>query len=334
MSYRRRALLLAVSLMFLGAVSVAPAADAKYLPDDAEVIITVNFRQIMASELVKAQKDAAAKLKALVEEKIPADAQKWLKKAGIDLTSDVGSITVAVPAKKDPKDSVFAVVEGSFQPDKIFDTAAEAAKQFGEIIKITRQGQQQIVEVTPPEGGALFVTLAGKEILVASTSKAMLAAALARVAGDQESKLKKEVRALLKTTNAQQSFSAIATGRAIAKLLENAPIPPQQAQMVGPVLKNIEGLSAAVTITKDVQFQIGIGTKDGETANNLAKGATFGLTLVKGMLDQKAMEDAKLVPLTEIVKTLRVNAQGNSVMFQGQATLENIDKLIKNFQPQ
>lgn len=334
MSHRRGGLLLAVSLLFLGAVSVAPAADIKYLPDDAEVVVTINFKQMMASELVKAQKDAAAKLKAMVEEKIPPDAQKWLKKAGIDLLNDLGSITVAVPAKKDPKDSIFAIVEGSFQPDKFYATAAEAAKEFGEVIKITRQGQQQIIEVMPPEGGAMFVTLAGKDIMVASTNKARLTAALARVAGDQESKLKKEVLALLKNTNTQQSFSAIATGQAIAKLLENANLPPKQAAMVGPVLKSIEGLSAAVTITKDVQFQIGVGTKDAETAKNLVTGATFGLTFLKGILDQKAMEDAKLAPAAEIAKTLRVTAQGNSVIFRGEATLENIDKLIKNFQPQ
>ncbi|MBM4070194.1 MAG: hypothetical protein FJ271_14760 [Planctomycetes bacterium] len=330
----RRCGLLAVSLLFLGAVAAAPAADSKYLPDNAEVILTVNFKQIMDSELVKAQKDAAGKVKAMVEDKMPPEAQKWLKKAGIDLFTDLGSVTVALPAKKDPKDAVFAIIEGSFQPEKIFATAAEAVKEYGEVLKITRQGQQQIIEVQPPQGEALFVTLAGKDILFATTNKTMLTAALARAAGEKQSKLKKEVRSLLEATNGKQSISAVATGRAIAKLLENAQIPPQQAQMVGPVLKSIEGLSAAITITKDVQFQIGVGTKDAETAANLAKGATFGLTLVKGMLDQKAMEDAKLVPLVDIVKTLRVNARNNSVMFQGQATLDNIDKLIKNFHPQ
>lgn len=323
--------LLTVALLAVGAVPLC-AADLKYLPDDTEIVITVNFRQILTSELVKAQKEAIAQARAMLEQQVPAEAQKWLKKAGFDLFKDLDSVTIALPAKKDAKE-VLIVVDGSFQADKFYGTAEEAAKQYAGVLKVTKAGEQKLVEVTPPEkGDGMFVALAGDKVLVAGSTKAGLTTALARGAGNEKPKLKKEILTLLETTSPKQSISAVASGKALAKLLESAKLPDGQAQAIAPALQAIDGLSAAITITKDLQFQIGIGTKDAETANNLAKGANFGILLIKGVVAQKAQEDQKLMPLVDIVNTLRVTTMSSSVLFRGEATLDNIDKLIKNFQ--
>lgn len=322
----------AAVLVSLAFVPPLHAADLKFLPEDTEIVVTVNFRQILNSELVKAQKEAIGQARAMLEQQMPAEAQKWLKKAGVDLFKDLDSVTIALPAKKDVKD-VLVVVEGSFQADKLYGTAAEAAKEFAGVIKVTGAGEQKLVEVTPPDkGDGMFVALAGNKALLAGSTKAGVTGALTRGGAQEKPKLKKEILALLETTGPKQSVSAVATGKALAKLLENAKLPDGQAQAIAPALQAIEGLSAALTITKDLQFQIGIGTKDNETANNLAKGANFGILLIKGVVAQKAQEDQKLMPLVDIVNTLRVTTMNSSVLFRGEATLDNIDKLIKNFQ--
>jgi hypothetical protein len=327
----RVSILLAASLLTLGAVPALHAADLKYLPDDTEVVITVNFRQILTSELVKAQKEAIAQARAMLEHQMPAEAQKWLKKAGFDLFKDLDSVTIALPATKQAKE-VLVVVDGSFQAEKLYGTAEEAAGKFADVLKVTKAGEHKIVEVTPPEGNGIFVSLVGKNVLLAGSTKAMLTAALSRASGDEKPKLKKEMLTLLETTNAKQSISAVASGKALAKLLEGAKLGEGQLQAIALAVQAIDGLSAAITITKDLQFQVGIGTKDTEIANNLAKGANFAIVVIKGVVTQKAKEDQKLMPLVDIVNTLRVTTMGSSVIFRGEASLDNIDKLIKNFQ--
>lgn len=324
--------LLAFSLLVLGAVPTAQAADIKYLPDDTEIVITVNFRQILTSELAKAHKEAIDQVKGQLEGQIPPDAHKYLKLAGFDLFKDLTSITLALPAKNNPKDGVI-FVEGSFQPDKFYSTAEEAAKDKGEVLKVTKMGDYNVIEITPPRGDAAFLALANKNLLVASSTRDQLAGTLARISGDQKATLKKQVKSLLETTNSKQSISAVATGKAIAKLLESAKLPDEQVRAFAPALQTIQGISAALTIAKDVQFQVGIGTKNAETANQFAKATAFPMLIIKNLVAQKAQEDQKLMPVVDIVNTLRVTTQGSSLIFRGEASLENIDKLIKNYQP-
>jgi hypothetical protein len=156
-------------------------------------------------------------------------------------------------------------------------------------------------------------------------------AALDRATGKEKSVLKKNVKDLLQTVNAKQSISGIATGSALARALEDAPIP--NAQAIGPALAAIEGLSGALTIGKDIQFQLGIGTKDEETAKDFAQKANFGLIVAKGLLAQKAKEDMKLLPLVDVLNTLRAEAKGSSLVLRAEVTVENIEKLIKSFNP-
>ena len=55
--------------------------------------------------------------------------------------------------------------------------------------------------------------------------------------------------------------------------------------------------------------------------------------MVKGIVAQKAKEDVKLLPLVDVLNTLRAEAKGSSLLLRAEVSVENIEKLIKNFNP-
>jgi hypothetical protein len=312
--------------------SAVRAVDIKLLPKDTEVVFTVNFKQILESELVNSQKESLEQVKAMFKQGVPGaeDATKYLKKAGLDPFKDLHSITVAMPASKDPE-AGFIIVTGTFNTEKIQAAAEEAIKTEGDAIKITRAGTQVVYEVSPPGEKKLFVTFVGGRSLLASSTKDGLADAMARAAGNKQSEIKKELKTLLEGTSDQQSLSLVATGNAITKLMEDAPIP--NGQQFGPLLQQITGMTGSVTIKKDIHFELGIGAGDEENAKKMAQGANFGLFAAKALVQQKVKEDEKLEPVNEIMNTLKVTSQGSNVVLRGEVTMKVIMKLKENFQP-
>jgi hypothetical protein len=329
-SFRSRLCGLAAMLTICWAAAQAGAADLKYLPEDTGIVFTINFRQIVDSPLVKGQKDAIGKIKALVDNALGEneEAQKYLKATGFDLFRDLTSVTVAHPGDHDKK-AALAIIEGDFNPEKFHAAAADAVKDHGDFISISKVGEHKIIEVSAPNDHAGVVVMVNKNLILAAASKDRVLAALARAGTSEKGKLKKELKSLLETTSAKQSISAVATGAALTRLLEKAPVPNAQAGVE--VLKKIDGLSGAITILKDVQFQMGVATKDEETANLLAKQANQFIPLGKFLVMQQANQDQKLLPVVDVMNTLRATVQGTSFLLRGEVTVENIDKLMKNF---
>jgi hypothetical protein len=321
--------LLAVVALVCLAAQVA-AADLKYLPGDTEILVTVNLRQILDSAVVKGQKDAFRKITDLATNALKEneEAERYLKATGIDLFRDIHRVTVAHPGGHD-ETAVFLIIEGNFDPDKFYGVAADAAKDHGDVLTISQSGKHKIIDVAPPNGKPAVIVMVDKNTVLVASTKVRITDALARAEGVKKTSLKKELKALLKATNAKQSISAVATGAALARLTAKAPVP--NADQALEVLKALDGLSGAITIDKDVQFQLGIAARDENTAMQLAQQANVGLLLAKGLAAQQAKKNADLLPLVDVANTLRATAQGNSLFLRGQITVENIDKLIKSF---
>ena len=125
-------------------------------------------------------------------------------------------------------------------------------------------------------------------------------------------KLEKEFKTLLETTNDKQSISVAATGAALGKLVAGANVP--NADAVNGVLQGMDGVSLAITVAKDVQFQIGVNAKDEENAKKMAVAGNAGLQVITLLATQKAQQDEKLMPLVDIAKTLRIVTQNSVVV--------------------
>lgn len=308
----------------------AQAIDPKYLPADTEMVLTVNVKQLLASELVKSQK-RVDQLRAGFHENIPGgeEALKHLQQMGFDPLKDLHTVTLAMPPSKDPE-AAFIVIEGKFNPAKVKSAAEAAARENAGILKITQEGNYTIYEVSPPGDKSHFLSLANDTTMIICSTKQTLLDSLGRNA--KSPALKKEILDLLATTNPKQSLSFVATGSALVKLTEDVPLPVPNAEAA---LKGITGIVAAVTVEKSLKFQLGVGVGDAQTAKKMADAATGGLFMVSQLVLQKAMETPELAPLNEIMKTLKLSSKGSAVLLRGEITAEVLSKLpeLKKYIP-
>jgi len=322
------------TLGLLLAVSPAGAVDPKMLPNDTELLFTINFRQILNSDVAKANKELVDLAKQAIAGKIDENgAGKYLEKLGFDIFKDLDSVTVASPGSKNPE-SVIIFIEGKFDAEKLEGTAAEAIRENGDAIKAVKIGGVQAYQINPKgDEKPLFAGLVGKKTLVVAGTKDGFGDAVARHAGSRQSTLKKDVKALLETVNNKQSMNIIATGPALTRMLEDAPIP--NAEAAAGFLQKVEGVSGAITIDKNIGFQIGVNASDKATAEQFVKAGNGGLLLARAMIEKKKEEDpAKFGAAADIVKTLRLTNQGNNVILRGEISFENLGKIIQNLPKQ
>jgi hypothetical protein len=93
-------------------VVAAPAAAAevdKFLPDDTQMVLTINVRQLLDAPLIK--KYARDQIENNLNNN--QEAQQAMKALGIDPLKDVSSISIAAPGQADDT-KVFGIIHGSF----------------------------------------------------------------------------------------------------------------------------------------------------------------------------------------------------------------------------
>jgi hypothetical protein len=327
--YRSACLALALTLA-LCQLAAAQSVAAKYLPADTEVMFTINFEQILNSEIAQNHPQLVQHARDLLDKKLQeTGTDQYLQKAGVDLFRDVRRLTVAGPGSKDA-DKVVVLIQGKFNAEKLKSTALDAAAANRGAIKITTLENQTVYEVAQPTGKTVYVVPIGDEYLVASPSRAVFAATVAQVRSGKATEAP-TFKTLLETGADKQSLGLLATGAALTRLSEAVPNPNE---MVAVYLKSVTGVNLGVTLTRDVQFQLGVSTADKETAEQFAKMGNALLIGARGMLQQKANDEVKLAPAVEVAQTLRIVTQDNSVMLRGEIGHDTIGKLLKHLPQQ
>jgi hypothetical protein len=328
MQFTRR-LWIAALCLFVGA-SAAPAQQIKVLPADTELIFTINIQQMLKSEVAKEYKILIDLAKGKIEEALEDKGlAKHLKKADFDLFRDLASITVAVPGERNPEEG-FILLEGKFDAEKIEAAVTDASKEAGGGVKVIKIAGITAFEVAPKDEKTMYVALLDDKTMVACASRKDVESAVARQRSAKPEFKAAVVKNLVSTVNAKQSLSMIATSKVLGKLAENAPMGGAKAQQAVDFLKTMDGFSFAVTIQKDIDFQVGVNAKDGPTAQKYADAANLGLAFVKMKVAEKAKEDPKLKFAVDVVNSVRVTAQGPNLMIRGQMSFEALQKLMEN----
>jgi len=313
-------------LLALGLAAPARAVDPKILPNDTEVVIQINLKQMLESPIAKSNKALLEKgLEAAKAKITQSPASKYLEKAGFDPLRDLYSITVAGPAAKD-LDSGFVVIEGKFDVEKFDSAAADAASDNGDALKVHKIGGKQVYEITPNGEKTVFATLVSSSLMVAASSKDGLSDGIARLAGGKSSKLNKMFQTILPTINDKQSFSMAMTSNVLNNGLKEAPIPPNQDAV--DTLKQIDAISFAVTLGKNIEISGTLIAKDNDSAKKMAAMGNVGILFVKGMAGQKAKEDPNLQPAIDVLNTIRIADSGDRVTLRAEVTQENLEKLM------
>jgi hypothetical protein len=316
----------AIMIVALLAATNAGAADPKTLPSDTELMVTINVKQILSSPLFKANQAAVTQGKKALEDQYgDHPAMQFIKKAGFDPFKDLDSLTITTNGGKDPS---AIIIEGKFNATKFAAAVDEMAKEYPNSLAINKQAGQVFYEITPPGEQPLYATLINNKTLIAAADKQALTGAIARLEGTKKATFKQEFATLLSTTNAKQSLSFVATGTALAKLSQNPNIPNGKA--AGSTLSDVEGLAVAVTVNKDIDFQVGLIAKDMETARKKAKDWNSMVPIIQALVDNQTQRDEKFAPFSEIIKSIKITSQSNNVLVKGTMSVDVIEALINS----
>src|SRR5262245_53042979 len=152
--------------------SQAHAVDPKLLPGDTELVVSVNIKQMLDSEIAKQYKDIIDQARGALEAQVQNNpAAKYLEKTGFDVLRDLHSVTIASNGTKEV-DAVFVVIEGKFNADKVHAVAEEIAGENADHLKISKIGSTKVYEIVPPgENKRIYAALINDTTLVAAPSQ-------------------------------------------------------------------------------------------------------------------------------------------------------------------
>jgi hypothetical protein len=319
---------LALIAGMLDPASAARAADVKCLPDDTEFVIGVQLKQIGRSELVTGEKGAIDQLRTMLNQIVGhLPIFKCLHDAGCDSFRDLTRVSFAGSRNQDLKIG-FLVLEGDFQSLKLSDKLAEIAKANPSKLKINPAGGTTIYEIGTPIEKCHYAAFVNANTLLAAATREALADALARSSGSKKSALAKPFQTLLEAGNDSESIRIVATGPMLSLLMST--VKATNGETAVAALKTLDAASGSITIDKAIRFEVGIFARDAATAKQLADASANSITTLRGLVQQKAKEDEKLLPAVDIVKTLEITSRDSIILLHGQANLNAIENLMKN----
>jgi hypothetical protein len=261
MYLHRRPWLGAVAVGLLLVAGSAPAAELeKFIPDDSEIVVSVNVRQLLDSKIAK-KFDVAKEFENKVKEK--KEAGDVLKALGLDPLKDINRITIAVPGKPDPK-HWFIAINGSFDLAKVHDTADKFIKTHGDHIAVSKLENVRVYEVKDPEKNETsWACFLSKDVMVVSPTKAYVVDALAKHAGKREPKFSKPLKALVAKQDSKQSIWVAAVASTEMKdLLANN-------EQTKDLADKLESISMGLSLTEDIKLNLLFSTTEEKTAKNL-----------------------------------------------------------------
>ena len=162
------AMALTLAVVWTGAASAAPLLgikgggdDAdKWLVNDAELVMTINIKQMTSSPLFKAGEPMLKELLKHNEE-----AKTLMEATGIDPFKDVESILFSASGSSAKDAKGLFVVRGKFDTDKIHTALKkEAAKKDAEL-ELVKEGQVQLYKVKKDDN-MIVAGFASKSVLV------------------------------------------------------------------------------------------------------------------------------------------------------------------------
>jgi hypothetical protein len=301
----------------------------KYLPEDTEIYSVVNIRQILGSALVK-NLGGVETIKGFMQ--MSKEVSDALKDLGLDPLKDIDKIISAQPGSGE-QDKGLSIIQGRFDLEKFRDTAAKAAKDNKDVVKVQKVkdgqgGEHTIYEVVlaeaipgAPGNLALFVGFASKNTILVGRSKDYLVTGL---------KVKDETKTVLKSKAFQNMIEKLDDKQSVAMVmlaegLKKGPLDgaPQQ---VKDIVNKIETASFGFTVTDGVKLEFAIGAKNAADAKDLKDEAVNGLNAAKFGLG--LLKDPRLEPVMKLLDTIKISSRDKIATLKAELTGEELNKLL------
>jgi hypothetical protein len=308
------------------ALAAAPARAGevdKYLPEDTEVLVSVNVRQIVDSDLFKKYGLEQAR-EALKEQEEVRDA---LKELGFDPFTDLDRVLAAKPSGGE-QDRGLLIVYGRFDLDRIRAVADEQAKSQPDLIKIHKipdgaGGKSLVYEVAVPNYPTpLFVALPDKNTLLAAPAKDYVVDALKKVNSKEKPALKnKDFQALLEKMDAKQAVSVAGVGSA---LTEGTP------DEIKALFEKAEAVGGGISIGDDIKIEVAVTAKNADDAKDVKDEITEDLRQARLLLTVLSFSGQPEIDLlVDVVNSVKVSAKGKTVVVKAAISADALEEALK-----
>jgi hypothetical protein len=316
--HRFSSLLIAGVVLAL-ALPLRAAEVDKYLPQNTEIVVVVNAKQLFDSPLVK--KHFLKQIREVI--KSNDQTTEILDDLEFDPFNDLTSITVALTmVGSDAKGLIIA--HGDFDKSTFEDKATEVAQGMGNVFKIHKEKGCKIFELNAAGGGkALFLGVVDDNTIVAGPEKQYVLDAFAKANGKEDGGVKKEIQELIEQVDPKQSMWFAATASAFL----NGDL--SRDERARKDLEKVNGITAGITVHRCIRAAFTIAAKSGDSAKALAQEIKMGLEQTKGLLPLLAQQNKELAPVVDTVASLRVSTEGSTVTVRGEITEESVEKGLK-----
>jgi hypothetical protein len=323
-----------MSRLFLAAaLAVAAAAPARaaeidpVLPAQTESVVFVNVKQILNSDLMK--RYAVGQLKQMLASDTN-EAGKILKDLGVDPFKDIDRVTGGFWGNQAEMNGVF-VVKGTFDLDKMFTAAENAAKQNADKIAIVSEGKYKLVKFTNDQSPdrPIYATFADEKTIVGGTDKKLVVTAREVAEKGGQPQIKKDLAALI--LKQDEKASMYLCGLTDGKIDQLPPgidqFPGLNPEKLQKSLEAMRSMAMTVRLTEDVGLEIAMGMKDSDSADDFGGMLSQLIGTVKGFLPLITGQRPNLKPLVdELNSNLKSKAAGKDVTVTLKLSADAIGK--------
>jgi len=317
------ALLVAVMLVATALVPPARAADetdpgsdtAKWMVNDAEVVVAINIKQMVGSAVMK--KGGTDAIKAMINGK--EEVKNVLEATGIDPLKDIHSITVS-GAGSNPKDvKALVVVRGKFDLDKVHGAAEKFSKKNPDELKLSKSDTTNLYEVKVNDM-PMFAAFIDSTALVMTPSKEATLDAV-KNAGKKAATINKTMKPAMAKFDGKDTTVAIAlvVNDELKKALGKVP----QAAEIAPKVQTVTG---TVSLTDSATTTLTVNTDDSKAAGKVL----MLVKQLKALAELMVLNNEEVGPVaTEMLNALKITQDKGSVTASLKVTKEMIEKANK-----
>jgi hypothetical protein len=316
-SFRKTWLTTLALAALIAAAPVWAAEPDNYMPANADLVLMVNFRQIVDSPVV--QKYAVEEIKKNLEK--DEKAQAFIKATGLNPLKDIDSLMVVNTGGLDKGQQLF-VVRGTFDKAKIHTALQDyAKKEAGKLTILPPQDGIQVYEFKPEkkDDKSVFSAFADNKTIVATQSKENTVKA-AKGGGKAPAAPTAKMKAALSKVSGKESVwvAGVITDEARAALKKN--------QQSAAFTEKLDMITGSINITDAAQASLQLHTTDAEAAKQLKGVISQVLSFAK-----VAIQDNADVPpaAVELLGSLTINVDKTTVDIGLKVTPEMIEKLNK-----
>lgn len=321
------ALCLTVAALLPAAPSRAAEVD-KHLPEDTEIFVEVNFKQLFSSALF--QKLGLDFYKELLKEN--ADIQRILDSVGFDPLKDLERILIAGPGGGDSDKGLF-ILYGRFDRTKLEAKAKElvqkAKKDQNDLVReLVAKGasgdKYTFYELNIPDIETVYVSMLDKGPLLVAPGKDYLIDALEKAAGKKKPGLKnKDLQTVLEKMEGTQTITVAGLGQALSQSS------PTDADQIKAIFERTEAISGGVVLANDIKLELKAAAKTEDAARQIKDELVKAADMARMFLNNLVATQKELAPLAAIAKSVKVSAADKIVTIKGEVSAEVLEQALK-----